>query len=227
MVKTNLPVIVLRGIILLAHNDISLEFDNDESRNIIDVSELFHDNKLLVVSANNPIEEGLDISNFPKIGVVAEVVHKIELPNGKIRVVIRGIKRASVCEYLNFNQANETLESIIEEIKEDTIEPEEEQVCIRKIYRELEHYIKKIPYMSNSILAQIINIQSLSRVTDLIVPQLPISYERTLMFLQETSSKKRMEMLLEDIYHEEEMFEIEKRIDNKVRNEMENSQKEY
>lgn len=227
MVKTNLPVILLRGIILLPHNDIRLEFDNDESRNIIDVSEMFHDNKLFVVSANNPIEEGLDVNNFPKIGVIAEVMHKIELPNGKIRVVIRGIKRASVCEYLNFKQTNETLESIIEEIPEEAIESEEEQVCIRKIYRELEQYIKKIPYMSNSILSQIINVQSLSRVTDMVVPQLPISYERTLMFLQQTSSQKRMEMLLEDIYHEEEMFEIEKRIDNKVRNEMENSQKEY
>lgn len=227
MVKTNLPVILLRGIILLPSNDIRLEFENDDSRNIIDVSEMFHDNHLLVISGNNPLEEGMDEKNLPKIGVISEIVHKIELPNGKIRVVIRGMKRAEVREYLNLNHAEETLESIIEEVIEDEIDPEEEQVYIRKLYRELESYIKAIPYMSNSILSQIINVQELSRVTDMIVPHMPISYERMIEYLKEVHSTKRMEMLLEDIYHEREMFEIEKRIDNKVRSEMETAQKEY
>lgn len=227
MVKTNLPVILLRGIILLPHNDIRLEFENDDSRNIIDVSEMFHDNHLLVISGNNPLEEGMDEKNLPKIGVLSEIVHKIELPNGKIRVVIRGMKRAEVREYLNLNHLEETLEAIVEETIEEELEPEEEQVCVRKLYRELESYIKAIPYMSNSILSQIINVQELSRVTDMIVPHMPISYERMISYLVEVHSKKRMEMLLEDIYHEQEMFEIEKRIDNKVRNEMETTQKEY
>ena len=45
MIKLNLPVIILKGIILLPNNDIRLEFSNEDSKNIIDVSEMFHENK--------------------------------------------------------------------------------------------------------------------------------------------------------------------------------------
>ena len=55
MIKTELPVIILKGIVLLPNNDIKLEFDNDLSKSIIDVAELFHDNKILIVSNENKI----------------------------------------------------------------------------------------------------------------------------------------------------------------------------
>ena len=80
MIKTNLPVILLRGLILLPNNEIRLEFDNDLSKNIIDVSELFHDNMLLVVSSLNPLEEIPEEKDLPKMGVVAKITNKIELP---------------------------------------------------------------------------------------------------------------------------------------------------
>ena len=98
---TNLPVILLRGLILLQNNEIRLEFDNDLSKNIIDVSELFHDNMLLVVSSLNPLEEIPNENDLPSVGVVSKIVNKIELPNGKTRVIIKGINRAYINEYLN------------------------------------------------------------------------------------------------------------------------------
>lgn len=225
MGKRSLPTILLRGIILLPHNEIRLEFENDSSKNIIDEAEMFHDNELLVVSGNDPLEEGVISDNLPKIGVISTIVHKIELPNGKVRVIIRGDARARICEYLNVNQKEETLESIVEEVEEEQVSDEE--AGIRKLYHELEIYIRTIPYMSNSVLPMVSNLNSLSIMTDKIVPHMPLDYTRMFSFLKEFNPKKRMEMLLEDIYHEEEMFEIEKEIDNKVRNEMENSQREY
>lgn len=227
MVKTNLPVILLRGIVLLPNNEIRLEFENDDSRNIIDVAELFHDNKLLVVSSANPLEEIPDRQDLSRIGVISKITHKIELPNGKVRVVIRGMMRAEICEYLNLENTNETLESIVANLPNEELDKEEEHVRIRKLYRELEDYIKMIPYMSNSVLSQIVNVTELGKVTDIIVPHMPLSLDRMHEYLKETSATKRMEMILEDIYHEKEMFEIEKRVDNKVRNEMEHAQKEY
>ena len=60
MVKSDLPVILLRGIVLLPNNELRLEFDNDESKNIIDLAQVFHENHLLVVSSNDPLEESPD-----------------------------------------------------------------------------------------------------------------------------------------------------------------------
>ena len=66
--KSNLPVIILRGIVLLPNNDLRLEFENDSSKNIIDVAELFHDNNLLVVSE---INDSIKEDNLPDVGVIS------------------------------------------------------------------------------------------------------------------------------------------------------------
>jgi hypothetical protein len=149
MLKKNLPVILLRGLILLPNNDIRLEFDNDISRNIIDVAEMFHDNELLVVSTKDYSEDLPRIEDLPHIGVISKVTHKMELPNGKTRVIIEGDRRANVCEYLNLNHANDVLESIIEDIEEIRISEEDEEINLRKLNYEIKNYVKNIPYISN------------------------------------------------------------------------------
>ena len=217
MIKTDLPVILLRGIVLLPNNDIRLEFDSDVSKNIIDVSELFHDNNILVVSQSNPLEEVPNIKELPKIGVMAKISHKMELPNGKTRIIITGIKRARIYEYLNLNKSSEVLEAIASEIEDERIDIKEERALTRKLYREVEDYIKTVPYMSNSILSLILNVSSLSKMTDMIIPNLPIDISRMHIYLKEISSYKRLQMILEDIYSEKEMFAIEKKLDVKIR----------
>lgn len=227
MIKTNLPVILLRGIVLLPNNDIRLEFDNDISKNIIDVAELFHDNNILVVSQTNPLEEVPEINELPKVGVISKIIHKMELPNGKTRVVISGKTRADVYEYLNLNKSTEVLESIVAKSQKIVVDPKEEAVLIRKLYRELEDYIKTIPYMSNSVLSLITNSNDLSRMTDIIAPHLPVDGLRMQEYLKTVDSIVRTNMILEDVYKEKEMYNIEKNLESKVKKGIDSNQKEY
>ena len=77
--KTNLPVIILKVIVLLPNNDIRLEFENDDSKNIVDISELFHDNKVLVVSQLDLLEEMPNTVLIDgSIGVSKEVKRQLE-----------------------------------------------------------------------------------------------------------------------------------------------------
>lgn len=227
MIKTELPVIILRGIILLPNNDIRLEFDNDISKNIIDVAELFHDSKVLIISKEDPLEESVDLKELPKIGVVARISHKMELPNGKTRLVISGLKRANVVELLNNDKNEDILEAIVEEIVPDEIEPYHEQALIKKLQRELEFYIKTIPYASNSIISIVKNMTSLDKMTDVIVPYLNIEPDRVLTYLYELNPVERLTYILEDIYDETEMYQIEKEIDSRVKKEMDDTQRKY
>ena len=227
LLKTDLPVILLRGIVLLPNNEIRLEFDNEMSRNIIDIAELFHDKNLLVVSNSDPLEEKPDLKDLPKTGVISHISHRMELPNGKTRVIIKGIRRATVYEYLNLNRGEELLEAIIAEKEEQLVSQDKEQVLIRKLFRELEIAVKKIPYLSNSVLSLVVNVNNLSKMTDIITPHLPISLDRMYEYLNTNSVNKRFEMILEDLYRETEIFSIEREIDTKVKEELDNSQKEY
>lgn len=227
MIKTDLPVIILKGIVLLPNNDIRLEFENDLSKNIIDVSELFHDNKILVISKEDPLEESVNLNNLPNIGVIAKISHKIELPNGKTRLIITGIKRARVHEYLNLNKKDDILESIVSEIKIEKLEKKEEEAFIKKLYRELEHYTKIIPYISNGFLSLITNVISLDKMTDIVVPYLNVTQDRMLDYLYQEKSVERLKMIIKDIYMETENFYIEKEIDTKVKQDLDETQRKF
>lgn len=227
MIKTELPVIILRGIILLPNNDIKLEFDSDLSKNIIDVAELFHDNKILVVSNENALEENVNLNELPKIGVISKISHKMELPNGKTRLIITGIKRANVVDYLNKQQNNDILEAIVEEIEEEKLTEQEENALIKKLSREIEYHTKVIPYVSNSVLSIISNEKSLDKLTDIVAIYIQNDASRLIKYLNETSSKERVKLILEDIYNEQEMFEIEKQIDSKVKQTIDENQRQY
>ena len=212
---------------MLPNNDIRLEFNNDDSKNIIDVSELFHENEILVVSNIKLSEKKPDTKDLPTIGVVSRITHKMELPNGKTRVIIKGIYRAKVHEYLNLNNSFEVIESIISRIPDEKLEEKEETVLIKKLYQEVETCAKTIPKMSNSVLSLIINSTNLSKMTDIIVPFLPIETNRQNEYLIEKKSSTRAKMLLEDLYNEKEIYEIDKKIDANIKKTLDDSQKEF
>jgi len=227
MLKINLPVIILKGIVLLPNNDIRLEFTNDDSKNIIDVAEMFHDNEILVVSTTNTLEDLPNLKNLPKIGVISKITHKMELPNGKTRIIITGERRAKVHEYLNLNNSFEVIESIVSNIPNENIDEKEEMVIIRKLYREVETCVKTIPKMSNSVLSLIINSTNVSKMTDIIAPFLPIENNRLYDYLLETNARTRATLILEDLYKEKELYEIDKKLDANIKKTLDDNQKEF
>ena len=224
--RLNLPVIVLKSVILLPNNDIRFEVDTKKTSNLIDLVEMFHDNKLLVVSQNNPLEENPNINQLPKVGVIGVIKSKIDLPNGKTRIVISGQVRASIVEYVSTSKEDDIIESFLTPIPEQPLSSNETQVLIRKLHKELENYILKVSYVSNSVLNVIESIDDLSKITDIIAPQLPNDFKRLKEYLKEFSPIKRTEMILEDIYKELEMFNMEKALDKRIRHELETSQRE-
>ena len=227
MIKTNLPVMILRGVVLLPHNELRLEFDNDMNKDVIEVAELFHDNKLLIVCQEDALEEVPSIADLPKIGIIATITHKLELPNNKTRVVINAKERGIIHEYLNVNHSSQVLESIVSVAGSDEIDEKSEEILIRKLNLELEKYTENVSNVSNSFLASIKKEKDLGKYTDLVVPYLPISLKERFKFLVTTSSVRRAEMLLEAIYKQSEIYGIEKELDAKVKKNLDASQKEY
>ena len=219
MDKYNLPVILLKGIVLLPQNTLKLEFNNkDTDTNVIDMSLLFHNGYILVVSEYSS-------SNTPKIGVLSKIENNIKLPNDNIRVDIVGLRRVKTLEFLNPTKIQEPLESIVCEIKLKQID--NEQIIINKLIKEIKSYTKNIPYISNSIISLIENEKSLDRLTDIVVPTLISSKDRILEYLNSIDPLKRGEMLLQDIYQEKEIFKIERNLDMRVKKEMDDTQKEF
>ena len=206
---------------LLPYNEIRLEFDNEISNNIIELSELFHNNRIMLVYDNS------NSNDLPMFGVISKIIKKVELPNGKTRIVIKGEKRAKVLEYLNKDKTDEVLESIVEEIEDINLDVEEEKVIIKKLLKELDSAIKDIPYLSNSSINLIKSSNDLSMVTDVIASSLPISLKRVEEYLYECNSTKRASMIVSDTEKERKIVNLEKNIDLKVKEEIDDHQKEF
>ena len=213
--KQNLPVILLNGTILMPYGEIKVEFSDEASKNIVDEATFFHGNKILVATKSN--------SQMSNIGTLSTITRKIELPNGKVRATIKGIERVNVIEYINLE---DSLESLICKIDSININKDEEQAVIRKLYTEIEKYTEKVPYMSNSILSLITDSDDLSKMTDIIVSNLSLDSNKKFDYLVELNPIKRAEMILEDLYKEEQLFNIENNIDTKVKKEIDSYQKD-
>lgn len=224
MSKIKLPVILLKGNILLPSNELKLEFDKDMSE-IINLSETQYNKKVLVVSQENPLEETPNIEELSTVGVIATIKSNLSLPNGKTRIVLKGNKRTIIYSYTPLTK--NFIEAITTTLPRKTGEEEISNILIKKLQKELIEYIKVVPHSSNSLITQISDIKSLDKLTDIIASNINVSLSRLFNYLNCCNPIKRTEMILEDIYKDEELFTIEKKLDQKIKKEMDNSQREY
>ena len=220
-----LPVVLLSNIVLLPNNDIRLEFEKSLDQTLFKEANDSHNNRVLVISQIN--KDNAFQRPLPKVGIVGIVTHKTVLDaENKVRVIISGSRRVSIKDYVNLDNNNEVLKAIFTDVDE-FIEYDEEKLYTRKLLKEFEDYLRTSTYRGDNIINHLLGISSLSKLTDVIVPQLGLDIERLQEYLTEKSSIKRAEMLLSDFYKEKEIASLEKMIDEKVKKELDNSQKEY
>lgn len=226
MIKNNLPVILLKGLVLLPFEDARVELNNDISKKIIDISKLYHNNEILVVTPLNDLEEQPDTGDLPKIGVVAKITSRIDLPNGNTRIVLRGDKRVRVLSYVNYSNEKDILESIIVSIQTEEYNEIEETALLRKLMAELDKYISVNPYISNSILNQIKGITDLGKLTDYVANFLPLNFEKKLMFMLDTFRVSRAKKLITEINIDLAVLELEQKIDLELKKNIDSMQKD-
>ena len=226
MVKTNLPVILLRGAVLLPYCEFRLEINNDIDKKILELSLNNHDSHVLIVSPSNPIEVNIDKNNLPKIGTVAKINMKMDIGNAT-RVLLEGINRVKIEEYIDYPNEKDILSATISATTQFAMSPSDETALIRKLLRRVDSYSTKVPYMSNSVLSQISDINSISKISDIVANYLPLEFERRLEYLNIINPYKRVIMLFEDIKTEEEIIELDKRIETKLKDSLDKSQREF
>ena len=178
MVETNLPVMFLKDQILLPYNELRLEFTSETDKLILNTSESYHDSYLLLVNLSDPLEVNPTLRELPKVAILGKIKSKIELPNGIVRVVLVGIDRVEVLNYVE--NENNNFEAFVIPTKEYDYDSSEALALKRILLRNLELYIELSSYMSNNVMGRIEGINNLSRITDIIVDELPIDYSNKL-----------------------------------------------
>ena len=215
-----LNVLLVHDMVLFPNSEIRLECDNNNDQNIINLIDNSDSDLVLII---NPIIDDLEnITSLPNIGVVGKLKLKMDVPNGKTRVVLSGIKRVFVNEYLN---NNEQYQAIISDIT--SVNNEEEDTYRSILIKSIEKYINAVPYMTNAILSKIPSVSSLDELCDLIGTFLPFSYEKKKIYVTEVNPISRTKLIMKDINEDLKVIALEKRIEDQVEKELSETQKEF
>ena len=225
MIKTKLPVIVLRNLILLPHGEIKLEISNEIDKDIIKNSINNHDSYVILVSTVSYMNENIDISELPNTGIIGKINSNFELPNNHLRITILGVNRANIFNYIE-REKNE-LDALIGPVSYPDEETNEIEANLRMLKRDFSGYVSLNENISNSIILKLNEEDSLDKLTDIIANILPLNFDKKNKLIYEKSSVKRAKDLIVYIEQEKNICYIERKLDESVKKELDKSQKEY
>ena len=197
--------------------DIVSEFDSDFFRKLNKT-----ENKEVIVI--NPYENDKfpDVTMLPNVGILAHLSMFIDMPNGKCKITLVGIKRIGVVGYWkDDDEIYYAKKTSID--KEKIVDDNYKNLLIKA----LDKYVSVVPYVSNSVMSRIDLVDNITDLTDVVISFLPFSIDKKKPYVVETDAHKRCKMLLEDMNDDIKFAELEEKIEREVEKELDESQKEF
>src|SRR5213594_694973 len=217
------PLLPLRDIIVFPHMVVPLFVGRQKS--IRALEEAMNKQKFILLAAqkdaktNDPTED-----DIYRVGTLGTVVQLLRLPDGTVKVLVEGKKRARVTRYLS-NAEYFLVEA--EAIEEVCTKSTEVEALIRSVNATFENYVKLNKKVPPEMIMSVSSIDDPARLADTIVAHLGIKLEDKQTLLEMTNPAERLEKVLGFMRSEIEILEVEKRIRTRVKKQMEKTQKEY
>lgn len=211
-------VLVLDNVVLFPNSNLRIEL----SKELADLINVDEDKELIIVnpiSLPKPIYESYDL---PQIGVLSKVTMKLDVPNGKVRISLIGIKRVSIKEYY---KEDVFFEAIYDDI--NYIQDNDSTTYFQLLLKAVNKYVSNISNVSNSIVSQFEKITNLDELTDLICNFLNIDYYKKKNYITEINPVNRVKMLIEDMNEDLAIAKLEKQIEENVEQQISKDQKNY
>ena len=220
----NVPVIILKNLIILPKQEIKLELNNIISEKTIHEALLNYQGQVLVIAPIDTKEEEPNVDDLPKVGVIAHIKSRIAVKSGT-QVKLQGIKRVAVNRY--FSNRDDCLFSEAMHINIPSLNEEEGSALLRKLIDTLKIYIESQNSASNDIIAYVSNNKDLDRITDVIASYLPFNINKKLEYMQNINPLKRAKALIKDMLEEIKLSELDSELDEKVDERLMNDQRKF
>ncbi|MEK4881773.1 MULTISPECIES: endopeptidase La [Paenibacillus] len=217
------PLLPLRGLLVYPSMVLHLDVGREKSVRALEKA-MVEDNLILLCSQSevNIEEPGQD--DIFRVGTVANVRQMLKLPNGTIRVLVEGVERAEIINYID---NDEYYEVMARELPEDEDSNQECDALMRTVLNQFEHYITLSKKVTPETLAAVSDIEEPGRLADVITSHLSLKIKDKQEILETIDVSKRLEKLLDILNNEREVLELERKINQRVKKQMEKTQKEY
>lgn len=221
----NIPVILLKNLVILPNQEIKLELNNVISGKAINDASSNFKSEILVVAPMDVLEEEPSVDDLPKVGVIAKIKNKID-NDGVIEIKLRGLKRVAVNKYYQ-EKNNDVLYSEVMYIDLPALVEEEENAILKKLVDTLKKYINISKGISNDILNFVSNNKDLNKITDAITSFLPFNISKKLEYMQEINPIKRAKALIKDMNEEIKGIEIDNELEERIDESLQNDQRKF
>lgn len=217
------PLLPLRGVLVYPTMVLHLDVGRDKSIQALEQAAMDENIIFLAMQKEMNIDDPKE-DDIYSVGTVAKVKQMLKLPNGTLRVLVEGLHRAEVIEFIEEeNVVQVSIKTGTEEVEDDL----EEKAFMRTLLEHFEQYIKVSKKVSNETFATVADVEEPGRLADLIASHLPIKTKQKQEILEIVSVKERLQTLISIIQDEQELLSLEKKIGQKVKRSMERTQKEY
>jgi len=221
--KKTVPLLPLRDIVIFPYMVVPLFVGREKSINALEEA-MNADKGILLVAQRSAKTNDPSPEDVYEIGTLSTIIQLLRLPDGTVKVLVEGKKRARVRRFLpriDFFLVE------VEEIKEVMDENVETEALIRSINATFETYVKLNKRIPPDMLVSVSSIDDPSRLADTIVAHLNLKLEDKQEILEIENPTKRLEKLYELMEAEIEILQVEKKIRSRVKKQMERTQKEY
>ena len=221
--KSPIPVLPLRDIVVFPNMIVRLFVGREKS--VFALEEVMKtEQQILLVAQKDAGDDNPGEDNIFKVGVIANVLQVLKLPDGAVKILIEGKHRVKISEFLN---KNKFLEAFCEEVTDINFQGDEIEALRRTVSKEFDRYSKLNKNITEESLEAIRKALDPVMLSDSIAGHLNLTVEKKQELLEISDVHKRLEKILEVIQGELSVLRVEKKIKTRVKNQMEKTQREY
>ena len=221
--EEELPLLPLRGVLVFPYMVIHLDVGREKSIAAIEDA-MIKERRIFLVMQKDAQTDEPNLDDLFQVGTIAEIKQLLKLPGGTIRVLVEGVTRAKI----KMMTATEPFFKVLVEKHDQSVEANVEiEALMRNLIQQFEQYVKMSKKIPPETVISVVTIEEPSRLADIISSHLSLKLSDKQEILEAVDVIARMETLIGILSKEMEILELERKINIRVRKQMEKTQKEY
>ncbi len=218
-----LPVLPLRDIVVFPHMIVPLFVGREKSVKALE-NVMREDKQILLATQKSPSVDDPGPDDLYMVGTIGTILQLLKLPDGTVKVLVEGSRRVKINTYtahMDYLEASVT--DVIDDVKED----EESEALARAVVNQFEQYVKLNKKIPPEVIVSVNQIENISKLADTIAAHLALKIEEKQELLEIPLTIDRLEKIFGYMEGEIGVLQVEKRIRNRVKRQMEKTQREY
>ena len=218
-----MAVLPLRDIVVFPHMIVPLFVGREKSVRALEA--VMKENKqILLVAQKNAAQDDPSVDDIYRIGTVSTILQLLKLPDGTVKVLVEGSRRARI---MSFKETESYFEAVVEAMPDLGSEPKELEALGRTVVTQFEQYIKLNKKIAPEVLVSLNQIEEPSKLADTVACHLNLKINEKQDLLEIQGVGDRLERVFGHMEAEIGVLQVEKRIRSRVKRQMEKTQREY